>query len=385
MNQPAVDFDRIIERRQTYSTKWDKYASRDILPLWVADMDFASPPSVMDALHKRIEHGVFGYTEAPDSLVEAVCLYALKHYRWRLDPDWFVWLPGLVPGLNLACRSVGDTGDAVLTATPVYPPFLRAPGQASRKLITVPLVDRGPDWGWDFPSLEAAITPRTRLLLLCHPHNPVGRAWREQELVQLIALAKRHHLIICSDEIHCDLILDAKLSHLPLACVDAEFASRTITLLAPSKTWNLPGLGCSLAVIPDTVLRRRFRHEMAGLVPGVNVLGFTAAEAAYRDVGVWRDALLDYLRGNLRLLEEGFAAHPRLKLTVPEATYLAWIDARAIDPVNPLPRFEALGVGLSDGRDFGFPGYLRLNFGCRRALIEEALIRLAPLRQAAYQ
>lgn len=380
MKEQTVDFDRVIDRRSTSSTKWDKYAGRDILPLWVADMDFASPPSVVEALRTRIDHGVFGYTDAPESLIEAVLAYARSHYGWPIEPDWLVWLPGLVPGLNLACRAVGQPGDAVLTVTPVYPPFLRAPRSASRSLITVPLVDRGMDWGWDFDAVAAAVTPCTRLLLLCHPHNPVGRVWREQELGRLVELAQRHDLIICSDEIHCDLILDPAVQHVPLARTDPSFAGRTITLLAPSKTWNLPGLGCSLAVIPDSALRRRFVHEMAGLVPGVNVLGFTAAEAAYRDDGGWRNALLDYLRGNRRVLQEWFAGSRRLKLTVPEATYLAWIDARAIDPVNPLPQFEALGVGLSDGRDFGFPGYLRLNFGCRRALLTQALDRLMPLR-----
>jgi len=375
-----MDFDRIIERRGTSSTKWNKYAGRDILPLWVADMDFASPPGVRAALHARIEHGVFGYTDPPASLVEALQAYALQHYGWRLEPDWFVWLPGLVQGLNLACRAVGQAGDAVLTATPVYPPFLRAPGLAQRELMTVPLVHRGPDWGWDFAALEAAIVPRTRLLLLCYPHNPVGRVWSGEELARLITIARRHNLIVCSDEIHCDLVLEPGVRHTPLARFDPEFAHRTITLLAPSKTWNLPGLGCSLALIPDPALRRRFCREMAGLVPSVNVLGFAAAEAAYRDDGTWRDALLTYLRRNREVLREWFADAQRLKWTVPEATYLAWIDARAIDSQNPLPRFEALGVGLSDGRDFGFPGYLRLNFGCRRALLEQALQRLTPLR-----
>lgn len=375
-----MNFDQSIDRRGTSSTKWDKYAGQDILPMWVADMDFQSPSSVLAALHARIDHGIFGYTQAPASLVDALQLYARKHYGWRIEPDWFIWLPGLVQGLNLACRAVGQTGDAVITATPVYPPFLRAPTLAQRTLITVPLIARGSRWIWDFTALDAAITPSTRLLLLCHPHNPVGRVWREHELTSLIAIAQRHDLVICSDEIHCDLALDPDLRHIPLARLDSGFASRTITLLAPSKTWNLPGLGCSLALIPDSGLRRRFRQEMGGLVPAVNLLGYIAAEAAYRDDGVWRKELIDYLRGNREVLRQWFANSRRLQLTLPEATYLAWIDARAIDPQNPLPAFEALGVGLSDGRDFGFPGYVRLNFGCRRALLNEALQRLSPLR-----
>lgn len=375
-----MDFDRAIERIGTSSTKWNKYRGQDVLPMWIADMDFASPPAVLAALCRRLDHGVLGYTDAPDSLIDAVLRYAAKHYRWTIEPDWLVWLPGLVPGLNLACRATGREGDAVVTATPVYPPFLRAPAQSGRELVTVALKETPAGWQWDLDVLERAITARTRLMLLCHPHNPVGRAWRIEELAALIDLADRHGLIVCSDEIHCDLLLEPALLHTPLACVDPAFADRTITLMAPSKTWNLPGLGCSFAVIPDPLLRRRFRQSMAGLVPPVNTLGFTAAEAAYRDEGTWLTALIVYLRTNRDLLQDWLAGAPRLKGFAPEATYLAWIDARGIDPENPLPQFEALGVGLSDGRDFGLPGYVRLNFGCRRALLEEGLRRLEPLR-----
>lgn len=291
-----MDFDQLIDRRATSSHKWNKYAGRDILPLWVADMDFRSPPSVIAALERRVAHGVFGYTDPPESLVEAVGAYARRHYDWAIEPDWYVWLPGLVPGINLACRTVGREGDAVLTAIPVYPPFRRAPALAGRELIEVPLIQGEGQWRWDFAALEAAITPRTHLLLLCHPHNPVGRVWREEELVPLVEIARRHGLVICSDEIHCDLILDPGRQHRPLAQFAPDYASHIITLMAPSKTWNLAGLGCAFAVIPDADLRRRFRQAMAGLVPQVNALGFTAAEAAYRDDGRWRAALLAYLR-----------------------------------------------------------------------------------------
>jgi cystathionine beta-lyase len=343
-------------------------------------MDFRSPPAVLAALRDSIDHGVFGYTGPRESLVEAVRAHTRQHYNWMIEPDWFVWLPGLVPGLNLACRAVGQSGDAVLTATPIYPPFLRAPGLAGRELVSVALRRREDRWEWDFDALESALTPKVRLLLLCHPHNPVGRVWSEEELSRLLALARRHDLIVCSDEIHCDLILDPGRRHLPLARLDPAFAERTITLMAPSKTWNLAGLGCSFALIPDPTLRRRFCREMAGLMPPVNQLGLIAAEAAYGHGETWRGALLDYLRGNRQVLAEWFAAGNRLSWTVPEATYLAWIDARAVDPVNPLPAFEALGVGLSDGQEFGLPGYLRLNFGCPRPLLHAALERLRPLQ-----
>lgn len=375
-----MDFQTPVDRLPTSSQKWNKYAGRDILPMWVADMDFLSPPSVISALQERVAHGVFGYTDAPASLVEAVQSYAAAHYSWEIKAEWIVWLPGLVQGLNLACRAVGQDGDEVLTATPIYPPFLRAPGQSGRVLRAVPLQQVNGEWGWDFAALEAAISPKTKLLLLCHPHNPVGRAWNRAELSELIAIARRHGLTICSDDIHCDLLLQEGIRHLPLAAVDADFAAHTITLLAPSKTWNIAGLGCSLAVIPDAALRARFQKEMAGLVPSVNLLAFTAAEAAYRDDGAWHEELIRVLRTNRDLLISWFSQSKRLKLSVPEATYLAWIDARAIDPVNPLPFFEELGVGLSDGRDFGAPGFVRLNFGCPTALLQDALKRLEALR-----
>jgi cystathionine beta-lyase len=380
IKRSSSPFEQIINRRGTGSIKWDRYADRNVLPMWVADMDFQSPPSVRAALQDRIDHGVFGYTAAPASLVEAVTVYARRKYGWTIDPEWLIWLPGLVLGLNLACRAVGQPGDAVVTATPIYPPFLSAPGLADRKLITVPLTDSSGQWCWDLERLEASLTAETRLLMLCHPHNPVGRAWHEDELLALIDVARRHDVIICSDEIHADLILEPGRHHRPLAAVDPDFATRTITLMAPSKAWNLPGLGCAFAVIPDPLLRQRYNRAMAGLVPHVNLMGYVAAEAAYRDDGCWHAGLIEYLRGNRQRLVDWFAASQRLHLTEPEATYLAWIDARAVDPVNPLPAFESLGVGLSDGRDFGMAGYLRLNFGCHRSLLEEALQRLLPLR-----
>ncbi|AZN35287.1 MalY/PatB family protein [Iodobacter ciconiae] len=375
-----MDFQTPIDRSATSSQKWNKYAGQDVLPMWVADMDFASPDSIILALQERVAHGVFGYTDAPDSLVEAVQTYAAQHYGWQIDASWIVWLPGLVQGLNLACRAVGEAGDEVLTATPIYPPFLRAPGLSNRNLLTVPLLQKNNTWEWDFTALEAAITPKTKLLLLCHPHNPVGRAWDMEELTRLISIARRHQLIVCSDDIHCDLLLAEGLKHQPLAALDASFAAQTITLLAPSKAWNIAGLGCSLAVIPDPALRARFQKEMAGIVPSVNLLAFTAAEAAYRDDGIWHAELIVTLRANRDILQTWFAGSERLKITLPEATYLAWIDARTLDPINPLPYFEALGVGLSDGRDFGLPGFVRLNFGCPSVTLKAALKRIESLR-----
>jgi cysteine-S-conjugate beta-lyase len=352
----SFDFDTPIDRCGSDSKKWTKYAGRDVLPLWVADMDFAAPPAVLDALHRRVDHGVFGYGRPWPSLVEAVQEHLEREYAWQIQEDWLVWLPGLVTGLNVACRAAGETNSAVFTATPVYPPFL-------------------------FEHTEHAIaTNQADTLLLCHPHNPVGRAWHEDELAELARLAEKHDLTVCSDEIHCDLILDAAATHRPFASRSPEMARRTITLMAPSKAFNVPGLGCAFAVIADARLRRNFVAAMRGIVPHVNVLGFTACEAAFRHGAPWRHALLDYLRGNARRVESAVSAINGLSMTPVEATYLAWIDAREMCATlgidNPQRFFEEAGVGLSDGADFGAPGFVRLNFGCSRATLDQALARM---------
>lgn len=374
--ESVVDFDAPIERRHTASVKWDRYRDRDILPLWVADMDFASADVIVRALQERVAHGVFGYANAPEGLLEAILAYVQTHNGWTLRPEWIVWLPGLVSALNLACRAAGTSGDAVLTLTPIYPPFLSAPRMSARQLITTPLVCRADRYVIDWEALDEAVTPTTRLFLLCNPHNPVGRVYTRDELERLGRFCERHDLIICADEIHAGLVLDLSLRHQSIASLNPDFARRTITLMAPSKTFNVPGLGFAFAVIPDPALRERFRAAMKGIVPDVNVLGFTAARAAYRDAEPWRCALLDYLRGNAQLTINALRAMPGLKVAPPEATYLAWIDARGLGLQNPQRFFESAGVGLSDGADFGAQGFVRLNFGCRRALLEEALGRM---------
>jgi len=370
------DFDTPVDRYHTASIKWERYSGRDIIPLWVADMDFRSPPAVIEALNKRIEHGVFGYGADPRALTEMVCEMLARRYSWQVEPEQLVWLPGLVCGLNVVCRAVGSEHDDVMTLVPIYPPFLSAPGNSGRKLVTVPLVIEKDKWMIDFDELEKRITPNTRLLLFCNPHNPVGRVYSRQELENLVLLCDRHDITICSDEIHCDLILDGDKKHIPTAAVCPEAAGRTITLMAPSKTFNIPGLGCSFAVISDRPLRNRFLQAMAGIVPEVNILGFSAAEAAYRDGWDWLTALLQYLRGNSLLVEKEIGSMAHLSMHHVEATYLAWIDGRRIDKMFPGRFFEAFGVGLSEGSDFGFPGFIRLNFGCQRSLLQEALQRI---------
>lgn len=369
------DFDQLVDRRGTASDKWDRYAGRDILPMWVADMDFRAPPPVLEALHARVEHGVFGYTNAPEELVEVTRQMLADAYGWSVEPEWLVWLPGMVPGLHIACAAVGDDGDAVATFTPAYPPFLDAPARARRERVDVPLANDAGDI--DFDRLDAEITPNTRLLMLCSPQNPTGRVYDRAELERLAAFCQARDLVVCSDEIHCGLILEPSAGHVPFATLDAETARRTITLIAPSKTYNIAGLGCSLAIIPDRDLRRRFRRARAGFVPGVNALGFTAALAAWRDGHHWREQLVTYLRGNRDRVQAAVDAHPALQMQCPAATYLAWIDARGLGVDDPEAAFEAAGLGLSNGTDFAAPGYFRLNFGCPRARLDQALERLA--------
>jgi cystathionine beta-lyase len=339
-------------------------------------MDFPSPPAVLEALHRRIDHGVFGYTLVPQELVQVVQSTLWVEYGWEVGGEWIVWLPGLVTGLNVACRAAGEDGDDVATLTPVYPPFLSAPGLSRRNLVPVPLAQVDKTWTVDFDGLERSLTSRTRLLLLCNPHNPVGRVFNREELSNLAALCEKYDLILCSDEIHCGLILDEDKRHIPIAALDSQVARRTITLMAPSKTYNIPGLGCSFAVIPDAGLKKRFLQAMAGIVPHVNTLGFTASLAAYREGGPWRLALLDYLRENRNIVQKAVDSMPGLSMSPVEATYLAWIDTRKTGIEHPARFFEDAGVGLSNGAEFGGPGFVRLNFGCPRSLLLEALKRM---------
>ena len=377
------DFDAPIERGGTDSEKWGRWAGRDVLPLWVADMDFAAPPAVIAALRERVAHGVFGYALPDDELAGVLVAALARTCGWVVEPEWVTWLPGLVSGLTVACRAVGVPGDGVIVMPPVYGPFLRVPPLVERVVRPAPLAGNNTA-GWSLdPSALAAAAGSSGLVLFCHPHNPVGRAWRPDELAALADLAVRHDLVVCSDEIHSQLLLEPGARHVPLASLSPEVAARTITLVAPSKTFNVPGLGCAAAIIADEDLRGRFRRAMAGIVPHVNVLGLVAARAAWSEGDPWLAALLPYLRANRDALAARVAALPGLTMAAVEATYLAWLDARAWQVEDPHAHALAHGLGLSDGRDFGAPGYLRLNFGCPRATLAAACDRLAAAAAAA--
>ena len=375
----TFNFDHVPQRLGTDSQKWQKYAGRDILPLWVADMDFKASPAIVAALQQRVANGVYGYARPMGSTVNAFVDAMAQHYSWTIDPAWIVWLPGLVAGLNLTAQAYAEPGEEVLTLTPVYPPFISGPKNSGRISTQVPLRLVAHRWEIDWVALERAVTPSTKLFFLCNPHNPIGRVWRRPELERLGEFCIRHNLILCSDEIHCGLILD-DLPHIPAAALGTAIAQRTITLMAPSKTYNVPGLGTSIAIIPDATLRAKFVRASAGIMAEVNALGFTACEAAYRDSEPWRQALLQTLRSNRDLILDFVARElPGITIEAPiEATYLAWLNVAALNLADPIAHFEQHGVGLSEGSFFGEPRgtHVRLNFGCPSVTLREALQRM---------
>ncbi len=374
----SYDFASIRSRKGSDSLKWQKYRNRDILPMWVADMDFHAAPEIVSAVAQRAQEGIYAYARPTPEVVEAVLGYFEDTLRWRIEAEWIVWLPGLVPGINLACRAVGQRGDAVLVPTPVYAPFITAPKLAEREQHNVPLRWSGRRWEFDWEAMERAVTANTRLLLLCHPHNPVGRVWSREELGRLAEFCGRHELVICSDEVHCDLLLD-DVAFTPTAALGPEVAARTITLNSPSKTYNVAGLAFSYAVIPDARLRAAFRHAGDGLMAELNPFGLVACAAAYRHGEPWRQALLQQLRTNRDLVLSAIegAMLPGVTTTPIEATYLAWLNVESLGLEDPVGFFEAGGVGLSDGRPFGDARYVRFNFACPEANVREALSRMS--------
>jgi cysteine-S-conjugate beta-lyase len=379
MAEGSSDFDRVIDRRGTSSTKWDKYAGTDTLPFWVADMDFAMPDFIRQAVLERLEHPILGYTRTPDTLVEGFLSWLERLYGWSVPASWLVWLPGVVTGFNLAARATAVPGGSVVIPTPVYYPFLDVPRNAGQRGIHVPLTRDGQRWIMDFDALEHAVEPDSRVVLVSNPQNPTGRAYSRAELEQLARFCVRHDLVLCSDEIHCQLLLDDTVEHVPVASLDPEIAERTISLFAATKTYNIPGLSCGVAVIADADLRRRFKRAQAGLVTSIGPLELAATEAAFRDRGPWLPALLDYLRGNHQRL----AAVAGRRMTPVEATYLAWIDVRDLGLEQPGEYFRRHGLGLSDGAAFGAEGYVRFNFACPRPLLDQGLERLDKALRAA--
>jgi len=379
----SFDFDRVRDRRPSDSNKWRKFPT-DVLPLWVADMDFPSPPAVVQALRTRVDHGFFGYLMEKPELHEVVAERLAKRYGWRVSPDAVMPLPGVIAGFNLALRALTSPGDGLVVQTPIYPPILRAAGNHGLVRREHALI-RGADgrYAVDVETFERAVSAPTRAFLLCNPHNPVGRVFEPTELEAMAAACARHDVWIIADEIHCELLLDGR-RHVPIATLAPEIEARTVTFMAPSKTYNLAGLKCAVAIVPNAAVRERLTAAVNDLVPKINVLGHAAAVAAYRDADDWLGALLTYLAANRDfLVAEVRRRLPGVAVTPAEATYLAWLDcrgARAAVGDDPYTFFlERARVALNDGRLFGpgGEGFVRLNFGCPRALLSEAVDRMA--------
>jgi cysteine-S-conjugate beta-lyase len=372
------NFDTCPDRRTTESVKWG-YFDDDVLPMWVADMDFISPAPVVNALQERIAHGVFGYPWPSDSMKEAVVDWCADQYNWEIEPQEVVFLTCVVNGFHLVAHAIGKPGDGVFMQTPVYHPFFEVAKNTGmiQQEMELTLLDDG-SYGVDFDAFEASLGDNSRLFLLCNPHNPVGRVFRKDELERMAEICLRRDMFICSDEIHSDLIFNGQ-PHIPTASLSPEIARRTITLLAPSKTFNIAGLNCSVAIIQDKDMRAQMETARKGLLGGVNLLGLTAAEAAYRHGGEWLDQALDYMKANRDYLHTYVNDNlPGISMAKPEGTYLAWLDCRATALDDPSAFFIEKGrVAFNSGKMFGRggEGFVRLNFGCPRATLKEGLER----------
>ncbi len=368
-----ANFDDAITRRATGSLKWDRRP--DLNPLWVADMDFTSPPAVIEALQKRLDHGVFGYAIPHPSLIETLISYLDRRIGAQVSEEEIIHLGGLVPALSLGASAFGSPGDAAMTCTPVYPPFLGVHRDAEMELQAVDHCLVEDSWSFDWEAMEKTVTARTKIFILSNPANPLGRVFTAAEITQLAEFCERHDLILLSDEIHCDLILDEKKTpHFSALNLPEELRKRTITLLAPSKTYNIAGLGYAFAVIPDENVRKRFNSAKGHTLPEINCLAYYAAEAAYRDGEPWRQDLIAYLTKNRDLLTETLRKElPGIAIPEIEATYLAWIDCRPAGIESPMQKAEKAGLFLSDGTFFGHRGCVRMNFGTQTARLQEAL------------
>ena len=369
------DFDSPVDRRGSNSSRWEKYAGRDVIPLWVADTDFRAPPAVIQALQRRVEHGVFGYTTPPPELRELIGARMARLYAWKVQPEWIVYLPGVVSALYMAANRLTEPGQHLLSPAPVYYHLFRAAQSAPRAWTDVPLIQEQGRWIWDESRLAAEVRPESRMILLCNPHNPGGTIFRRDELERIAALALKHGLLMCSDEIHCDLLLDEGKPHIPIASLSPEISRRTVTLMAPSKTFNIAGTGVAFAIIEDAALRAAFSYDLKKSVHDASLFAYEAAIAAYRDGGAWLEAQLEYLRGNRDLVETTVKRLPGVQTVHLEATYLSWIDCSGLGVPDPHAHFLEHGLALSPGADFGAPRFVRFNFGTQRKLLREALSR----------
>lgn len=381
------DFDKVIERRNTGSSKWDNlkalFGSDDVLPLWVADMDFRIPQPIIDAISERIKHPVFGYTRVGAGAIGAVTQRLESKYGWKVSPESVVITPGVVPAVNAAVRAYAGEGGAVVVQSPAYPPFWATGPNNKVRTVTNLLRFEGGRYEMDFEALERAFAESgAKAMILCSPHNPVGRVWSREELVRVGEIALKAGAVVISDEIHCELVLKGH-KHIPFASISPEFEANSITCFAPSKTFNVPGMHCSVAIIPDEDMRKRFNEARVGIQGTPAFLAIIAMEAAFRHGDEWLEQVLDYIEGNLEFLIKYMEERiPAIKPVRPEGTYLVWLDCRGLGIEDPkeLQKFfnEKAKVGMNAGYAFGpgGEGFMRMNIACPRSTLEEALKRI---------
>ncbi|MDD3679992.1 MAG: MalY/PatB family protein [Mesotoga sp.] len=380
------NFDRIIERRGTDCIKWDHadlfFGRNDLLPMWVADMDFESPPEVVEAIVTRAKHGIYGYTARSDSYYESIVSWLSRRHGWEVKKEWISHAPGVVSAVHIAIMAFSHPGDKVIVQTPVYYPFFKAIEETGRQLIQNPLMESGGRYTMDLEDLERKIDSRTKIIILCSPHNPVGRVWTRDELSKLGEICLSRNIKIISDEIHSDLVLGNN-RHIPTATLSEEVSSITLTCVAPSKTFNLAGLSSAAVISSSSVLLSEYSNMLSSVGAGMsNVFGTVALQTAYNNGEHWLEELLEYIFGNFEYMRDFLKANfPEVRVTELEGTYLAWIDFRGTGmTVEELKSFlyEKAKVGFEDGSIFGIEGegFMRVNLACPRALVEEAMKRL---------
>lgn len=371
------NFDKYNNRYETNSTKWNKY-NNQVIPLWIADSDFKSPPCIIHALKKRIQHGIFGYSDVPKRLIDSIIQRMENLYNWNIQPEWIVLLPGVVSGLNICVRAFTNEKELIIFPKPIYPPFIYASKNINRNYLQIPLNIENKRWLMNITE-EILQTKKNKkkLLMLCNPQNPGGTVYRKEELKKQLYIANKYDLIVCSDEVHCDLILEPKLKHIPFANLGEDALQRTITLMSPSKTFNIAGLNIAFAIIANKKLRDNFKKIKKDIVPEVNILAMEAATAAFNEGEDWLKEQIKYLRENRNLLiSKLFEINKSFIIAPPEGTYLAWININFLNLKNPLKWFEKYGLGISPGEDFGDKNFIRINFACTRSLLNQAINRI---------
>lgn len=369
----AFDFDAPTNRIETDSIRWDDFDSSKVLPLWVADMDFKSPPCVIDALEKRVQQGIYGYTHSPHQMNALIAGYLKEHYQWQVDPDWIVILPSVVSGLYTAVQQLTQSDESVLIPNPIYHHLRLACSSVNRTFQEMSLELQDGRWVLPSEELPNLISNKTRLALFCNPQNPGSTVFTKEELKDFGDFCVRNNLWICSDEIHAGLVLDENKKHIPLASISKAISEKTITLMSLNKTFNFPGVGLAWAVAENPTLRKAMQFGLHQTIAPPSLLAYTATMAAIAEGEPWRTELIQYLRGNRDLIQARLGRIAGLGLDRMEGSYLSWIDCTKLDHPDPYQLFLNAGLATSPGSQFGQKQFVRLNFGTQRARLIEAL------------